>query len=31
MNNYEKYKVNISAGKSGNWKIEKFTVSKEEA
>ncbi len=28
---YKKYQVNIPEGKSGNWKVEKFTVSEDEA
>jgi hypothetical protein len=28
---YSKYKVNIPEGESGGWKIEKFSVSEEEA
>ena len=28
---YGKYKVDIPEGQSGDWKVEKFTVSEEEA
>ena len=31
MIDYNKYKVNIPEGQSGDWKVEKFTVSKKDA
>ena len=30
-NRYEKYKVDIPEGRCGKWKVEKFTVSEEDA
>lgn len=30
-NRYEKYKVDIPDGQCGEWKVEKFTVSEEDA
>ena len=30
MNIYEQYKVNVPEGQSGDWKVSKFTVSKND-
>jgi len=31
MIDYSKYKVSVPEGRSGDWKVEKFTVSEEDA